>query len=342
MFSDADSAFDFDAAVGTPFRMQPGLRRLAAGATQLTPLAPGSRHQREKLAVLSAFASQALLCHDGFDARPALNALCEHAAQEHPDAFAWDGRRACALHLGAAVAAGGEIEQVAAGSFGLGDEVARCLRGLPAEWRLAGLLGLAFAEDFAIVDADSGTIPWLAVALPSHWAPETKVGRHFHEVHAPVADNSLIVGASAALTRLVAGPERWERFVWTVTPHPRLHAHPDRVDETRWANWPVARGWWRTERQTFIPLQAAAQAVFTIHVEVQALAEAINTPQRAARLHAAVATMSPAVLAYRGLAPVRDELLAWLAQRGQRGQRGQRMQRAEPAQGEASHPDSAP
>lgn len=312
-----DSEFDFDAAVGTPFRMQPGLRRLPAGATQLTPLLPGSRHQREKLAVLSAFASQALLCQDGFDAQPALNALCEHAAAEHPDAFAWDGRQARALRLGAAVA-GGEVEQLATGSFGLGDEVARCLRGLPAEWRLAGLLSLAFAEDFAIVDADSGAIPWLAVALPSHWAPETKVGRHFSEVHAPVADNALIIGAGKALMRLVAGTERWERFVWTVTPHPRLHAHPQRVDESRWANWPVARGWWRTERQTFIPLPARAQAVFTIHVEVQPLADAITTAERAARLHGAIETMSPAVLAYRSLTPVRNELLAWLAERAAR------------------------
>jgi len=31
-------AFDFDAAVGAPFRMQPGLRRVAAGCQQLTPL----------------------------------------------------------------------------------------------------------------------------------------------------------------------------------------------------------------------------------------------------------------------------------------------------------------
>ena len=31
-------AFDFDAAIGTLFRMQPGLRRVSAGCQQLTPL----------------------------------------------------------------------------------------------------------------------------------------------------------------------------------------------------------------------------------------------------------------------------------------------------------------
>lgn len=306
--------FDFDAAVSSPFRMQPGLRRLAAGTPQLTPLSPGSRHQREKLAVLSAFPQLSLLVRDGFDATPALQALCAHAAAEHPAAFTWDGHRAQALTMGTAVA-DGQVEQLAAGSFGLGDEVARCLRSLPAAWRLAGLLSLTFAEDFAIVDGNDGTIPWLAVALPSHWAPESKVGRRFAEVHAPVADNRLIVGASAALTRMVTGPERWERFVWTVTPHPRLHAHPQHVDEARWQTVPVAQGWWRSEHQTFIPLPPLRQAVFTIHVEVQALAAAVDTPERAARVHDAVATMSAEVLAYRGLTPVRDALLRWLAAR---------------------------
>ena len=36
-------AFDFS-LVTAPFRMQPGLRRVAPGALQLTANAPGSRH----------------------------------------------------------------------------------------------------------------------------------------------------------------------------------------------------------------------------------------------------------------------------------------------------------
>jgi hypothetical protein len=62
-------------------------------------------------------------------------------------------------------------------------------------------------------------------------------------------------------------------------------------------------------------MPALEQAVFTIHVEVQALADAITTPGRARALHAAIASMSPAVLAYRNLAAVREPLLHWLAAR---------------------------
>ncbi len=316
-------SFDFDAAVTAPFRMQPGLRRLAPGAAQLTPLAPGSRHQREKLAVLSAFPTQALCAVPGFDAKPALRALFTHAAAEQAQAWSWDGVIAVAHTLGVAVDEAGHVEQRAGGTFGLGDEIARCLQGLPVPWRLPGLLSLAFAEDFAVVDGHTGCIPWLLVTLPSHWAPEEKLGRHFTEVHAPVADNPLLLKATEGLLRVMTGTARWERFVWNVSDHPRLHAHPARVAAPRWQHTAVDQAWWRTERQTFIPVPSAnpcanpvaQQAIFTIAVDVQRLTDALPTRSHAARLHAAIATMSPAVLAYRNLTGVRDALLAWLAAR---------------------------
>ena len=303
--------FDFS-AVSAPFRMQPGLRRLAAGATQLTPLGDGDRALREKLAVLSTCSSQALLCVPGFDAEPALDALCRHGAAEHPQAFGWDGTRAVASQLGWAVAHDEALPLADALP-----EVGRCLAALPAGWRRGGLLALAFAEDFAVIDADSGCVPWLAVCLPSHWAPEQKVGRHFSAIHAPVADNAVLLAAGAHLMRLVTAPDRWERFVWTVTPHSRLNAHPDRSAGEAWPDNAspsevAASAYWRTERQTFIPLPDHRQAVFTIQVDVQPLVSAVVGAAQAAQLRDALASMSPAVLAYRGLASARECLLDWL------------------------------
>jgi hypothetical protein len=313
--------FDFDAAVSAPFRMQPGLRRLEPGAPQLTPLAPGSRHQREKLAVLSAFAGQALLTRAGFDPAPALDVLFREAAREHPLVWTWDGRGACAPQLGVRVQ-DARVEQLHPGVFGLGDELPRCLASLAAEWRLPALFSLSFAEDLAIVDASDASVPWLSVALPSHWAPEDKVGLHFARIHGPVADGELLRRAGAALTRLVSEPQRWERFVWNVTDQPRLHAHPRRVDAVRWSLGSddadpsgLPRAWFRSERQTFIPVPGLAQSVFTIRVDVRPLADVIDGPDRAGRLAAAVESMSAAVLEYRGLTPVRDRLLQWLAGR---------------------------
>ena len=305
--------FDF-AAVSAPFRMQPGLRRLAPGTPQLTPNLLDDRALVEKLAILAAHPSQALCAVEGFDPAPAMRVLAALAAAEHPDAFAFDGGvHVHALHLGWSVH-GDEVR---------GDgpaEIGDCLRALPAAWRAAALLALAFAEDFAVIDGASAHIPWLAVCLPSHWAPEDKVGRHFAQVHAPVADNQTLIAASDHLARLVTGVEHWERFVWTITRHAGLSQHPSRCDR---APWPARAdpaalaelAFFRTERQTFIPVATQAQAIFTINVEMRPLAQALADPAQAAQVHAAIASMSPAVLAYRGLTDARDGLLSWLAAR---------------------------
>jgi hypothetical protein len=41
----------------------------------------------------------------------------------------------------------------------------------------------------------------------------------------------------------------------------------------------------------------------------------VATPEQALRLQESLASMSEAVLQYKGLAPARDRLLAWLASR---------------------------
>lgn len=307
--------FDFS-TVKAPFRMQPGLRRLAEGTPQLTPNRLDSRALSEKLAVLTGYADQALMASSGFDASPALRALVRHAVAERPEAFAWDaaGRFDAPLLRWSLL----DGDPVGTGPR----EIGACLCALPAEWRLAALLSLSFAEDFAVIDGANGHIPWLAVCLPSHWAPETKVGRHFAEVHAPVADNQLLITASDHLARLVTGTERWERFVWTITRHARLDSHPDRCEPGSWPSNAeadavalVAQAHFRTERQTFIPLPQHRQAIFTIHVDVQPLAQAITEPAQAQLLHDALGSMSASVLAYRGLTDVRDRLLQWLLAR---------------------------
>src|SRR5262245_61006027 len=110
-------SFDFDAAVTAPFRMEPGLRRTTPGAPRLTPnIAPErgtAAHLREKLAVLQAFSTQALLARDGFDAQPALEALARHAAGEQPQAFAIDSGTWLAPILGWAVDAAGAVHELA-------------------------------------------------------------------------------------------------------------------------------------------------------------------------------------------------------------------------------------
>ena len=261
-------SFDL-ARSAVPFRMQPGLQRLAAGARHLTPLAPGSALWHEKKRVMEAGASR--LAVSGFDAAPALAAILAQARAEGVEASE------------------------------------------PIE--------LAFEEDFAVLDGAATTLPWLCVCVPSHWAPEDKLGQPFSAVHAPVADNQALLAAGRQLVQLVTGGERFERFVWTITPSARYDQHPRRHPRTPWPETPDPQAFaeastLRAERQTFFPVTGApGQAVFTIRVMLQPLVEAVESAEQAKRLHDALASMSDAVLAYKGLAPARDRLLAWLAAR---------------------------
>jgi dimethylamine monooxygenase subunit A len=182
-------------------------------------------------------------------------------------------------------------------------------------------LELAFEEDFAVLDGASGTLPWLCVCVPSHWAPEDKLGLDFAALHAPVADNAALVAASQQLVALVTGGDCWERSVWTVSPSSRYDQHPRRHARAAWppTEDPEAfarQCWLRAERQVFFPVgETTRQAIFAIRVMLQPLAHAVQEPEQARRMHDSLASMSPAVLDYKNLGAARAPLLRWLASR---------------------------
>ena len=120
--------------------------------------------------------------------------------------------------------------------------------------------------------------------------------------------------------QLVTGGGHFERFVWTLTPSARFDQHPVRQPRLPWPATADPEAFaqscvLRAERQTFFPIPGTAQAVFTIRVMLQPLAEAVATREQAQLLHDSLASMTDAVLAYKNLAPARDRLLAWLARR---------------------------
>jgi hypothetical protein len=138
-------------------------------------------------------------------------------------------------------------------------------------------------------------------------------------IHGSVADGERLRAASASLVALATSGDSFERFVWTVSPDPRLHQHPSHGfvgwEDGDSAEALAAGASLRHERQAFLPVPGRRQAVFTIRVASEPLAKAVKTAADAARLHAAIASMSPAVLDYKGLASARTRLLDWLAVR---------------------------
>jgi len=203
-----------------------------------------------------------------------------------------------------------------------GFDAAPALAAIHEAHAFDGPLELAFEEDFAVLDGSDTTLPWLCVCVPSHWAPEDKLGLPFAAVHAPVADNATLVAASRQLVQLATGGDELERFVWTITPSSRYDQHPRRHAREPWPSTHDAaefasRCFLRAERQAFFPVgRGTRQAVFTIRVMLQPLIEAVDTREKAARLHDSLASMSDAVLAYKGLATARAPLLRWLQEQG--------------------------
>lgn len=213
-----------------------------------------------------------------------------------------------------------------------GFDPADALVSIGLQGRKAGIRGLAqpgyklelsVAQDLAVLDAATGTVPWMCVCVPSGWAPEDKLGLSLAAIHAPVADNQALAAAWPTLMRMAAGGGHWQRHVWTISPSPRYDQHPRRRAPLAWPQTGdpsdfARQCYLRVERQTLLPVhdthgQPKAQAVFTIDVMVEALASAVSTPAQAQRLHAALLSMSDPVLVYKNLAPARAPLLQWLS-----------------------------
>ena len=179
-------------------------------------------------------------------------------------------------------------------------------------------LPLLVQEDLAVLEGDGGTLPWLSVCTPSHWAPEDKIGLQWATAHAPVADNAALMKAHRQLIGLCTNGQSWQRSVYTVSADERYDQHPTRQRRTP---WPALQGlelaqrcWLRVERQHFFPVTGRSrQAVFSIRLLFERLDRSACTPDRAQALHDWLASMSPAVAQYKGLTGVRPALLAWLA-----------------------------
>lgn len=188
----------------------------------------------------------------------------------------------------------------------------------------ARALAEGLQEDFVILhdEDDAMRTRHLSVCFPSNWNPAEKLGLDFGAIHAPVADNALLQAGGRGIVDLAFRQARMLRHVWLLTPGGDLAQHP----ETRRARWDdvlaeadagggrlIDRVFFRVERQTTLPLPALQRGVFFIRILVAPLADVLAVaPARAGELADALASMSEAVVAYRGMTAVRERLCAEL------------------------------
>lgn len=272
--------------VASPFRMRPGLSRLVPATHAAAPTAaPPPLFLRDDQAPAYAAHKQAVL----------------HAHRER----AWLGHTEPAVLQAIATAYAAQTGVALAPT--------------------AEALTLGLQEDLVVLhdEPDAMRTRWLSVCFPSNWRPEEKIGLDFAAIHAPVADNALLQAGGKGVVGMAFRQASMLRHVWLLTPSGDLAQHPE-TRRTRWED-AVAQAdangqrlldqvFFRVERQTTLPLPALQRGVFFIRVMVCPLRAALQVaPARAGELHAALASMSDAVVAYRGMAGVRPRLLADLA-----------------------------
>ena len=269
--------------VQAPFRMRPGLQRLADGAASFS----GAPPPPDALAQAYARARQARL---------------PQAMVGEPDPQVLQRLQQLLLAQGATLAQGeGEADALAL-SMALQDDFV-ILHDEP--------------------DPSGGScfrVRYLSVAFPSNWDPAEKLGLDFAAIHAPVADNALIQQGAEGIMDLAFRRQPMQRHVWLLSPDGALPQHP-RERQRRWED-ALARAdngllldeaFFRVERQTTWPLPDVKRGVFFIRVMMCPLKAVLSVaPERAAALSEALQSMSQAVVAYRGMGLVRDRLVAEL------------------------------
>ena len=195
-------------------------------------------------------------------------------------------------------------------------------------------VALAIQEDFVILKQHEYTLrtEYLSVCFPSRWDPREKLGLDFAAIHAPVADNGMLVAAAPNLMTMAFITQPMLRYVWLIVPAANLDQHPDKNqawwDEALLDPSPLLpRLFFRIERQTTWPLPHLQRAVFFIRLMMSPLTGVlrISAPvrsersegsdalvPRAAELAAAIRSMTPAIVAYRGMTHALPRLLTEL------------------------------
>lgn len=155
---------------------------------------------------------------------------------------------------------------------------------------------LQFEDDLAVVTAEGeGRAVYLNVKAPSHWAPESVIGRSFLQVHGEIPGMQAVNRGSAKLVEGMVRRGPWMRFVWGVESDDRLDQHPVHGPGRDFSA--TGRFWVRWERQVTLPLPEVEAALFLIRVGF--------TPDQAISdrepLRRAVESMNPDQRRYKGL-----------------------------------------
>jgi len=189
-------------------------------------------------------------------------------------------------------------------------------------WREAPLelAGRLIQEDLCLLRRSERGYRLVAgvVCFPSHWRLADKLGRPLDLIHGPVPGfaEQLATTVDRFFVNLKVERPVW-RANWSLVDTPGLFRPPEHRRRPRWlaAERAGEQVWLRVERQTLRRLPRTRDVLFTIRTYVEPLVRVVDTPATARALVARLAELPDAMAAYKGIAPIRAPLLAWLERR---------------------------
>jgi hypothetical protein len=177
-------------------------------------------------------------------------------------------------------------------------------------------------EDLTVIGRAADGSNWVSaihLCYPNHWSAEEKIGRDFATVHAPVAGIEKINRRSQAIVNTTIVRNPMVRFAWGLSTDTRLNHHPRSPSQISVARWegrhfrsPNPRLYLRIERQVIWGLPKCNAALFTIRTYFRDCQELKKDRFCRSQLIAAIESMTPESLVYKGLLETKANILQWL------------------------------
>jgi len=199
--------------------------------------------------------------------------------------------------------------------FRVGDETS--LPREPVDW-----LGQQVQEDLLLLSGDvTKGFPLIGgqLCFPNAWCLSEKLGQPLAIIHAPVPTLATTAGSAIdLLLQRLKSNRPVIRSNWALKPLSRLNLIPDYYHEVAPAQAAVTANnagdtcYLRIERQVLLRLPQTNGILFTVHTYVSPLSENVRIAGFADRFASILRSLTPEMLAYKGIAPFVEPVLAYL------------------------------
>ncbi|MBD2243859.1 DUF3445 domain-containing protein [Nostoc sp. FACHB-888] len=177
-------------------------------------------------------------------------------------------------------------------------------------------------EDLTIICRSDDGSNWLGavhLCYPNHWSAEEKIGKDFATIHAPVAGMEKINRRGGAIANTMITQKPMVRFAWGLSTDTRLNHHPEPPSGVSVSQWQGRsfdsqhpQLYLRIERQVIWGLPEYEAALFSIRTYFRDCSVVKKHPMLRSKLYAAIQSMTPESLIYKGLVESKASILQWL------------------------------